>query len=97
VGQLYNDNGAVHQAFTIGGYNLANLFFNYTVRGSSMLSQSRIRLAINNLMDSHAITGIPKGGSASSTSANPNAGDLLNPLAARSVSLSFTVGLSRKP
>ena len=62
VGRLYNDNGAVHQAFTIDAFNLTNLFFNYTLRGTSKLSQSRIRLAVNNLTDSHAITGVPKGG-----------------------------------
>ncbi|MEO8481977.1 MAG: TonB-dependent receptor [Acidobacteriota bacterium] len=97
VGQRYNDNGAVHQAFRLDPFTVANLFFNYTLKGSSMFSQSRIRLAVNNLTDNQSITAIPKGGSAASTTANPNAGDLLNPLAGRSVSLSLTVGLSRKP
>ena len=34
VGRLFNDNGAVHQAFVIDPFNLTNLFFNYTLRGA---------------------------------------------------------------
>ncbi len=92
VGQMYNDNGAIHQAFVIDPFNITNLFFNYTLRGSSRLSQSRIRLAVNNLIDSHALTGVPKGGSVKSTSANPDPNDLLTLMPARSVSVSMTVG-----
>jgi iron complex outermembrane recepter protein len=96
VGRLYNDNGAVHQAFTIDPFNITNLFFNYTVRGTSRLSQSRIRLAVNNLTDSHAITGVPQGATAKSTSAAPNVGDLLTVMPGRSVSVSFTVGFATR-
>jgi iron complex outermembrane receptor protein len=96
VGRLYNDNGDVHQAFTIDAFNITNLFFNYTLRGTSKLSQSRIRLAVNNLTDSHALTGVPTGGSATSTTANPSAGDLLTVMPGRSVSVSFTVGLATR-
>ena len=94
VGRLYNDNGAVHQAFVIDPFNITNLFFNYTLRGTSKLSQSRIRLAVNNLTDSHALTGVPQGGTAKSTSAAPAPGDLLTVMPGRSVSVSFTVGFS---
>ena len=45
VGQMYNDNGAVHQAFVIDPFNISNLFFNYTLRGSSRLSQVECDLA----------------------------------------------------
>jgi iron complex outermembrane receptor protein len=96
VGQLYNDNGAVHQAFVIDPFNITNLFFNYTLRGTSKLSQSRIRLAVNNLTDSHALTGVPQGGTAKSTSLAPSAGDLLTVMPGRSVSVGFTVGFSPK-
>jgi iron complex outermembrane receptor protein len=96
VGRLFNDNGAVHQAFTIDPFNITNLFFNYTLRGTSKLSQSRIRLAVNNLTDSHALTGVPQGGTAKSTSAVPNVGDLLTVMPGRSVSVSFTVGFATR-
>src|SRR6185295_6534768 len=42
VGRLYNDNGGVHQAFTIDPFNITNLFVNYSLRGSSRLSQSKL-------------------------------------------------------
>ncbi len=61
VGQMYNDNGTLHQAIPIDPFNITNLFFNYTLRGSSRLSASRIRLAVNNLTDSHAITAVTAG------------------------------------
>ena len=61
VGQMYNDNANLHQAIPIDPFNITNLFFNYTVRGSSRLSASRIRLAVNNLTDSHAITAVSAG------------------------------------
>ncbi len=96
VGRMYNDNGGVNEAFVIDPFNITNLFFNYTLQGRSRLSQSRIRLAINNLTDSHAITGVPKAGSKTATSANPNAGDLLTVMSGRSVSIAFTVGLATK-
>jgi iron complex outermembrane receptor protein len=90
VGQMYNDNANLHQAIPIDPFNITNLFFNYTLRGSSRLSQSRIRLAINNLTDSHAITAV-SAASAKSNAAAP--GDILTLMAGRSVSMSFTVGV----
>ena len=58
VGQMYNDNGSAHQAVPIDPFNITNLFVNYTLRGSSKFSQTRIRLAVNNLTNSHAITAV---------------------------------------
>jgi len=65
------------------------------VRGTSRLSQSRIRLALNNLTDSHAITAV----SPVSTKSNAAApGDILTLMAGRSVSVAFTVGVkTRQP
>ena len=91
---MYNDNGSLHQAIPIDPFNITNLFFNYTVRGSSRLSQSRIRLAVNNLTDSHAITAVSPA-SAKSNAAAP--GDILTLMAGRSVSVAFTVGVKTKP
>ena len=91
VGQQYNDNGSINQAVAIDPFNITNLFVNYTLQGSSKLSQSRIRLAINNLTDSHAITGVTR---ASTKSNAPAPGDVLTLMSGRSVSVSLTVGLS---
>ena len=92
VGQMFNDNGATHQAVTIDPYHLTNLFLNYTVGGHSLLAKSRLRLAVNNLTDSHAVTAVSPASSATSVAA---ANDVLTMMAGRSVSLSLTVGLSR--
>ena len=82
----------VHQAIPIDPFNITNLFFNYTLRGSSRLSQSRVRLAVNNLTDSHAITG---GRARPRRSRTPPApGDILTLMSGRSVSVSLTVGFS---
>jgi len=75
VGGLFND--------------IANLFVNYTVGGQSKLSPTRIRFAVNNLLDSHAITGVT---AASKTSSLAAPGDVLQLMAGRSVSVSMTVG-----
>jgi iron complex outermembrane receptor protein len=91
VGQMYNDNNSQHQAVAIDPFNIANLFINYTLHGSSKLSQSRIRLAINNLTDSHAIIGISP---ATPKSNAPAPGDVLSLMAGRSVSVAFTIGYS---
>jgi iron complex outermembrane receptor protein len=91
VGQMYNDNNAIHQAIAIDPFNITNLFVNYTLRGSSKFSQSRLRLAINNLTDSHAITAVTL---ASAKSNAPSAGDVLTLMSGRSVALSLTLGFS---
>ena len=91
VGQMWQDNGAAHQAVAIDPFNITNLFVNYQLRGSSALQNTRIRFAVNNLTDSHAITGITPASTASNLAA---AGDILTLMSGRSVSVSLTIGYS---
>jgi len=93
VGQMYNDNSSIHQAVGIDPFNITNLFLNYTLRGSSKFSQTRVRLAVNNLTDSHSIIAVTP---ASTKSNLPAAGDLLTLMSGRSVSVSLTVGFTPK-
>jgi iron complex outermembrane receptor protein len=93
VGQMYNDNTSIHQAIPIDPFDITNLFINYTVRGTSRLAASRIRLALNNVTDNHAITGV-SAASAKSNAAAP--GDILALMAGRSVSMSLTVGVKTR-
>jgi iron complex outermembrane receptor protein len=93
IGQMYNDNGSSHQAVGIDPFQITNVFVNYQFRGASPLRNSRIRFAVNNLTDSHAITGITP---ASTTSNLPAAGDILTLMSGRSVSVSLTIGYSPK-
>ena len=70
---------------------MTNLFVNYTVGGRSRLGHTRIRLAVNNLFDNQSIVGVS---AASSKSLLPSPNDVLTIIPARSVSLTFTIGLS---
>jgi iron complex outermembrane receptor protein len=91
VGGMFNDNGDVHQAVFIDPFDIANIFVNYTIGGVSKLSASRIRFAVNNLFDNHAITGVTPAAKTSSLAAP---GDVLTMMAGRSVSIALTVGFS---
>jgi iron complex outermembrane receptor protein len=91
VGEMWQDNGSLHQAIAIDPFNITNLFLNYQLRGSSAVRNTRIRFAVNNLTDSHAITGITL---ASTKSNLASAGDILTLMSGRSVSVSVTIGYS---
>lgn len=94
----YNINGVsipypVDQAVKIQPWDLENLFFNYTIKNSSHFRGTKIRLAINNLADSHSLVDItPKNGATATTPFAPNALDLLNLMPGRSISLTITGG-----
>ena len=91
---MYNDNGSLHQAVPIEPFHIANLFFNCAVGSRSKLAPTRIRFAINNLTDSHAITGVTP---ASTKSNLPAPGDVLTLMSGRSVSVSLTIGILPRP
>jgi iron complex outermembrane receptor protein len=93
VGRMFNDNGSINQAVTIDPFNVVNAFVNYTIKGDSYLRGTKIRLAVNNLFDNHAITGV----NPFSTKSNaPAPGDVLTLLPARSISLTMTFGYAPK-
>ncbi|MBI3399777.1 MAG: TonB-dependent receptor [Acidobacteria bacterium] len=94
IGTMFNDNGDTHEAVPIDPFNITNLFVNYTLRGSTPFSQSKVRLSVNNLFDRHYITGVNPAGTKTSA---PAPGDVLTIMAGRSVSLTFTVGFSPRP
>src|SRR5262249_26777162 len=81
LGRIYQDNGDQHQAIPLDPFTLTNVFVNYTLRGSSILSQSKLRFAVNNLTDNHAITAIS---AASKASNAPAPGDILTLMSGRS-------------
>jgi len=91
IGSMWNDNGNVNEAVAIDPFNISNLYLNYTIKNQSEFSQTKIRLTINNLFDQHSIVGVKP---AATTSNLPAANDQLTLLAARSVSLSLTLGFS---
>jgi iron complex outermembrane receptor protein len=93
VAGIWQDNGATHEAVQIDPFDITNLFLNYTFTKAGKLSQSRIRVSVNNLTDNHAITGVTP---ASTKSNLPAPGDVLTLMAGRSVSVAFTVGFSAR-
>jgi outer membrane receptor protein involved in Fe transport len=50
---MYNDNGSLNQAVQIDPFNVSNVFANYTFRGESALRGTKVRFAVNNLLDKH--------------------------------------------
>ena len=90
IGQYWQDNGSNHQAVPIDPFEITNLFVNYTIGGSSRFAQSKVRFAVNNLTDSHAITAVTPASTASNA---PNPNDVLILMAGRSVSIAMTVGV----
>jgi iron complex outermembrane receptor protein len=91
---ISSDNSGINQAVAIDPFNITNLFVNYTLKGSTRLAQSKIRLGVNNLFDKRYIVGVTPASKATSVAAP---GDVVNLMAGRSVSLTFTVGLSPRP
>lgn len=89
IGKVYNDGATPgNNAYTIDPVTLTNVFVNYTVKNpTNFAKQAKVQLSVNNLFDSHAITGIS--GSASSAIPSPN--DLITELPGRSVNLTVTL------
>jgi len=87
----------VDMAIKINPFELTNVFANYTMKNVSHLRGSKIQFAVNNLANSHNITGV--GPSISPTVAAPyvqSPYDLLNLLPGRSFSITFTGGYAPK-
>ncbi|MBN9615485.1 MAG: TonB-dependent receptor [Acidobacteriales bacterium 59-55] len=62
VGSQWEDNGAYHNQLRDDPYSVSNAFINYTIRGHSHFDQTKIRLSVNNLLDSHNVTSVKPGG-----------------------------------
>jgi iron complex outermembrane receptor protein len=106
VGRYYNDNGSlnykingisipypVDEAITINPFDLVNLFFNYTMKGSSHFRGTKIQLAINNLANSHNLVGVtPATAATAAVHYVQSPSDLLNLLPGRSITLTITGG-----
>jgi iron complex outermembrane receptor protein len=92
VGRTYNDNGSVNQASPNDPFNMTNVFVNYTLGNQGRFDRTKLKLSLNNLFDSHAITSYTPG---SKTTNDPGPNDVLTMLAGRSVSFTVTIGYSR--
>jgi iron complex outermembrane receptor protein len=93
IGKMYNDNGGTNQAIAIDPFPITNLYVNYTLRNQSRFEATKIRLSVNNLSNNQNIVGVTP---ASTKTSAPAPGDQLTLLPGRSVSLTFTIGVSPK-
>ena len=110
IGSYWQDNGSLNYAINgqsipypvdmaakIDPWSLVNLFFNYTVKGSSFLRGSKLQLAVNNLANSHALVGLtPGNGPTLAVPYAPAGTDQLNLLPGRSFTLTITGGYAPK-
>ena len=98
VGPLWNDAkgtaGTVNQVIPIDPFNIANLFFNYTIRNGSRFDQTKVKLSFNNLFNTDAVTGIAQAAKANTYTPGPNDNLTLTP--PRSVTLTVTFGIGSK-
>ncbi len=65
VGSQWMDNGAYHNQLRVDPFSVSNVYLNYTIHAGShweRFDQTKIRLSINNLTDSHNQTSITAGG-----------------------------------
>jgi iron complex outermembrane receptor protein len=88
---MWQDNGAKNQAVRIDPWEISNLYLNYTIKGENRFAETKFRLTVNNVFDQHNVIAVTP---ASTATAAPNPLDLLQKLAARSVSMSVTFGFS---
>jgi iron complex outermembrane receptor protein len=94
VGRMWNDNSPFNQVIPIDPFSVTNLFFNYVVHNGSHFDQTKFRLSINNLFDSHNIVGVQQ--AAAGAAYSPGSGDLLQLLPGRSITMTVTIGYSPK-
>jgi iron complex outermembrane receptor protein len=111
VGTFYIDNGAYHNQYAVNPFSLENLFVNYTVRNGGRFNNTKLRLSINNLLNSNAITGNTPAAAVVAQTFTQNGitytspfsgttaiagGDNLSVLPGRSIMLQVTFGASPK-
>jgi len=98
IGSRWEDDGPYHQTVPLDPFWVNNLFLNYTVRNSSHFDNSKIKLSINNLFDSHNVVDIAPNTSVpgSLIQYTPDPGDQLELLPGRSVMVTFQFGFSPK-
>lgn len=98
VGDRWNDDGAYHQVVPLDPFWMSNAFFNYTIRNGSRFDQSKIKLSVNNVFDSHDIVAISPANSVTGSLVQytQSPADTIQQLPGRSVMITFQLGFSPK-
>ena len=86
-----------NQIIPIAPFSVTNLYFNYVLANHSHFAQTKFRLSVNNLFDSHNIVGVTQANTAATVAAatySPGPADLLTLLPGRSITGTITIGYS---
>ena len=83
----------VNQVIPIDSFSVTNIYFNYVLANGSHFRETKLRLSVNNLFDSHSIVGVTQ---AINTAAvyTPGPADQLNLMPGRSITGTITLGYS---
>jgi iron complex outermembrane receptor protein len=80
VGTQYVDDAGYHNQATIPPFNMANFYFNYTIRSGSRFDQTKLRFAVNNVFNSSALDGnTPVGTPQTLPPVSANGANYINP------------------
>ena len=98
VGDRWNDDGAYHQVVPLDSFWMSNFFFNYTIRNGSRFDQSKIKLSVNNVLDSHDVVAISPANSVTGSRVQytQSPADTIQQLPGRSVMITFQLGFAPK-
>jgi iron complex outermembrane receptor protein len=79
IGTQYVDDGAYHNQATIPPFQMSNLYVNYTIRSGGRFDQTKLRLSLNNIFNSSALTGNTPVGTPQTVNATANGATYVNP------------------
>ncbi len=89
VGSQWMNNGAYHDQLHVDPFSVSNIYLNYTIHAGSRFErfdQTKIRLSINNLTDSHNQTSITPGGKLINQNISTNGTTYVDPFNASTTS-----------
>ena len=92
-GTTVNTSITANQVIPIDPFNVTNLFLNYTIRSTSRFDNTKLRLSVNNLLDTRNITAVTAANSG--TTFTPAGADTLGLLPGRSFTVSIQLGYGK--
>ncbi len=92
-GTVANTSITANQVIPINPFSVTNFYLNYTMRSTSRFDNSKLRLSLNNLLDTRNIIGVTA--ATTGTTFTPAAGDTLGLTPGRSITVSFVIGLGK--
>jgi iron complex outermembrane receptor protein len=92
VGQMFNDNGATHEAVSVAPFAVTNLYVNFMLKNGSHFTRTKVQFSVQNLFNNQSIVGVSPATTTTSV-ASPN--DILTIMPRRAVSLTLVVDFGK--